>query len=81
MEILFYVLKDIEPGRLTESLIFLFVLIWRIRPSLAKIEKRMVDVVEELARMNASMKAGFENGEKRFESIEGRVAILEKQKG
>lgn len=72
-------LTDVQPGRLTESLIFLGVLWWKFNPHLKKMEDRLDGVVSELATMNAQMRKGFEEGETRFQMIESRLTKLEKE--
>lgn len=65
-------LKDFSIGRLVESLIFLGVLLARIKPTFDKLDKR----VEKIADI---IEKGFSNGEERFTEIEGRLAKLEKE--
>lgn len=73
LEIFIAVAKDMQPGRLAESLIFLGVLLWRINPHLKKIEDRLKGL--EVAVAN-----GFKSGEDRFIKIEGRIDALESKK-
>lgn len=71
-EVVLWILKDIQPGRLTESLIFLVVLLWRIRPHLRKVEDR-------LAGLEIAVREGFQSGERRFINVESRLSSLEKK--
>lgn len=73
------VIKDIQPGRLVESLIFLGVLLWRLAPHLKKMEDRMLGVEDGLRSLNVAMTKGFDSGTARFESIESRLEKLENQ--
>lgn len=73
-ELILLVGKDIQPGRLVESLIFLGVLLWRIRPHLKRVEER-------LAGLEKAVTDGFKSGEQRFKGIEDRVTQLEKTQG
>lgn len=72
-EVFIAIAKDMQPGRLAESLIFLGVLLWRINPHLKKIEDRLKGL--EIAVAN-----GFKSGEDRFIKIEGRITALETKK-
>jgi hypothetical protein len=63
-----------NPARLTESVMLLGIIWWKLKPHLKKIE-------DELAKLNDNMKNGFAAGEIRFEKIEMRVEILETTKG
>jgi hypothetical protein len=72
-------IKDIQPGRLLESLIFLCILMWKIRPHLKKVEERMQGLENGLKSIQSVMKQGFELGEQRFGKIETRIASLEKR--
>lgn len=73
MDLILSVFTDIQPGRLTESLIFLCVLWWKVKPHLKRIEDEMGGMKIQLVNINESMKVG----EKRFENIEGRLVVLE----
>ena len=76
MELLFPLIEKIwtesNPARLTESVMLLGIIWWKLKPHLKKIE-------DELAKLNANMKNGFEAGEIRFTKIEMRVERLETQ--
>ena len=72
-------LKDLSPGRMTESLILLFIIWNRLKPHLKTLEDR-------LARLEKAVQYGFKSGESRFEKIESdnkeikdRITILEQQ--
>lgn len=70
MEFLLPFVTDIDPGRLSESLIFLGVLWWKFKPHLTKMES-------EITLLRKSVSEGFAAGEQRFERLENRVANLE----
>lgn len=76
-EFLIPFVTEIDRGRLTESLIFLGVLLWRLLPHLRVMEKRMLGVEEGVQGIDKSQKemalefrSRFESGEARFISIE-----------
>lgn len=71
------ILTDIQPGRLVESLIFLFVLIWRIKPHLKKVEDKMEGMEQGLINLEKSMSISFKNGEKRFTQIESKIESID----
>ncbi len=77
MDLFLSVFTDMQPGRLTESLIFLAVLWWKFKPHLTKVENEITGVRSELMTMNDRMAKGFEEGEKRFELIEYRLSKVE----
>lgn len=77
MELIYSLLNDMEPGRLFESLIFLFVLIWRMRPHLKLIEDRMAGIESSLTAMDKSMNKSFQAGEQRFSNLEHRFELME----
>lgn len=88
LDLIMWVCKDIQPGRLAESLIFLFVLLWRVRPMMngirlqvAEAVKELASVKTELASLKTTVAAGFQNGEQRFERLENRVSIVETKQG
>lgn len=65
--------KDISLGRMAESVV-LFWIIWsKLKPHLKKVEDRLEGV-------ESAVKNGFNSGEQRFEKIEDRLIVLEKQK-
>lgn len=57
------VLSSVQPGRLLESLIFLAVLLWRIKPFFNKVEQRLAGVEKAVVE-------GFKEGSQRFLQIE-----------
>lgn len=77
MEFVLWVLKDMEPGRMFEGLIFILVTWSTVKPHLTKhlvkIETRMDGVVEQLTLINERL----ESGEKRFDQIENRLSQIE----
>lgn len=88
LDIVFWVFKDIQPGRLVESLIFLFVMLWRVRPMFNSIKQQVADAVKEIAslktevaQLKTAVTSGFQNGELRFDNLENRVKVLETNKG
>jgi hypothetical protein len=76
MELLFSLIEsvwaDSNPARLTESVMLLGIIWWKLKPHLKKIE-------DELAKLNANMRDGFQAGEVRFAKVEGRIDRLETQ--
>lgn len=68
------VFSDFQPGRVIESLVFLFVLWKKVGPHLTKIEDRLKGLEKAVA-------TGFSAGEDRFIKIEDRLLILEKPIG
>lgn len=80
MDLVFLILNDIQPGRLSESLIFLAVLWWKVRPHLKKIEERMEGMERGLKGIESRMSEGFRMGEERFQNLESRVYKLEGDK-
>lgn len=70
-------MADIQPGRLIESLIFLTVLIWRIKPHLKKVEDRMLGMETGLNNLEKSMSLSFKAGEKRFSQIESSIENMD----
>ena len=76
MEFLLAIIGDIQPGRLVESLIFLGVCWWKVKPHLVKVETRMDGIEKNLSTINSTMSAGFAAGEKRFAQIEENVTQL-----
>ncbi len=77
MELLFSFARDIQPGRLIESLIFLFVLWGRVKPHFKKIEDRMAGMENAVNNLTLSMANGFAAGETRFSNIEKRLDVIE----
>lgn len=71
MEYIYLTFKDFEAGRLLESLIFLAVLWFRLKPHLTKIEARM-------AGLEDAVKLGFNSGELKFNNLENRISVLER---
>lgn len=70
-------LKDMQPGRLIESLIFLVVLLARMKPHFKKVEDRMLGLENGLKSIRDSVNMGFSQGNARFSKIETRLDILE----
>jgi hypothetical protein len=75
--LIFDILKDIQPGRLIESLIFLAVLMWKIKPHLKRVEDRMAGIETAMKAMKDSVTMGFAQGNARFTRIETRLDLLE----
>ena len=75
--IIFDILKDIQPGRLIESLIFLGVLMWKIKPHLKMVESRMAGIESAMKSMKDSVNMGFAQGNDRFAKIETRLDLLD----
>ena len=75
--LIFDILKDIQPGRLIESLIFLAVLMWKIKPHLKRVEDRMAGIETAMKSMKDSVTMGFAQGNARFSRIETRLDLLE----
>lgn len=71
------IVSDIQPGRLVESLIFLCVLLWRIKPHLTRVEQRMKGIEGCMNRLECSMTKGFNAGEQRFDDLEDRLTEVE----
>jgi hypothetical protein len=61
---------EAEPWRLLETFVILWVVWWKLKPHLAKIEN-------ELTQINVNMKKGFDAGELRFSKVESRIDVLE----
>ncbi len=80
MDLLVFLFRDIEPGRLLESLIFLFVMLWRMRPYFRKFDGHVQELKAEISGLKAAVQAGFKSGEERFSRIENRVTLLEQIK-
>lgn len=77
MDLAFSVFQDIQPGRLFESLVFLFVLLWRIKPHLNIIEDRMTGIERTLETLEKSMTLNFKEGDTRFRNIETKLSDIE----
>lgn len=75
MDLVMWVLQDMEPGRMVEGLIYLMVLFWKVKPHLNKVEQQMAGVVTELQKINMRLA----HGEERFDKIEDRLNKLEPQ--
>lgn len=73
-------LKDFEPGRLLESLIFLAVLLAKLKPHLKRVEDRMAGIESNMKSIKDSVNLGFSQGNARFNKIEQRIEILEAEK-
>lgn len=74
MDLLLSFITDIEPGRLSESLIFLLILWFKVKPHLKLIEDRMQGI--EVGVKNLGYKV--ELADKRFQDLEYRIENLEK---
>lgn len=68
------IFSDFQPGRVVESLVFLFVLWRKVGPHLKRVEDRLEGLEKAVA-------AGFSSGEARFINIEDRITVLENTKG
>jgi hypothetical protein len=73
----FSIIKDIQPGRLIESLIFLAFLMWKLRPHLKKVENRMEGIEKTMNAIKDTVNMGFSQGNARFTRIETRLDLLE----
>ncbi len=76
-DVVISILSDIQPGRLIESMIFLAVCIWKIKPHLLKIETRMQGLENCMNSIKDNVSLGFTQGNARFNRIETRLEILE----
>ena len=77
MDLIWPIITDIQPGRLIESLIFLAVLLWKVKPHLKLIEDRMMGMEDGLKGLEKSMTNSFKTGETRFSSLEHRMELLD----
>ena len=75
MDLVVWVLKDMEPGRMVEGFVYLMLLFWKVKPHLTRVEQQMGGVVDELKKINVRL----EHGEERFDKIESRLFKLEPQ--
>lgn len=75
MDLVMWVLKDMEPGRMVEGFVYLMLLFWKVKPHLTRVEQQMAGVVDELKKINVRL----EHGEERFDKIESRLSKLEPQ--
>lgn len=78
MEIFSLLFKDFQMGRLIESLIFLAVLMTRVKPHMKKLDDRMGAIETSVKTIVESVTQGFQSGETRFGNIEGRLDKIEK---
>lgn len=70
LPILEKVLSESNPSSLVQSLIIFFIVWWKVKPHLTRIEN-------EIRQINSNMQTGFRAGEERFSKIEDRVSRLE----
>lgn len=77
MDFILGLFQDIQPGRLTESLIFLFVMWWKVKPHLKMIEDRMLGMEKALENIQGTVKKELSDGESRFNRMENRIEKLE----
>lgn len=67
------IFKDVSMGRMTESIIIVIIVWYKIKPHLTNVEQRLKGLEDALTK-------GFSSGEIRFKAIENRLDELEKGK-
>jgi hypothetical protein len=81
IELVFNILKDIQPGRMIESFLFLGVCMWKLKPVLKRVDDRMVSLEKTLKaavkEVSDNVTMGFSQGNARFTRIETRLDLLE----
>lgn len=93
LDILMWIGKDIQPGRLFESLIIMVGVLWKLGPAVVALKQKAAEAVAaaqaavksldsvktELQSLKETVAVGFQNGEQRFDNLENRVKVLEHQ--
>lgn len=75
--LIFSIIKDIQPGRLLESFVFLTFLLWKMKPHLKKADQRMESIENTMKEIKNTVNMGFAQGNARFTRIETRLDLLE----
>lgn len=78
-ELIHTLIKDIQPGRLLESLVFLTFLLYKIKPHLKQADKRMQSIEGTVKEIKDTVTLGFAQGNARFTRIETRLDLLEQK--
>lgn len=76
-DLLMVIISDIQPGRMFETLVFLALLWYKVRPHLETIEKRMKGLEDALNKGLAVSEVRFETIERKINTIDKKIVNLE----
>lgn len=79
IDILLWMITDVKPGRLIESIIVIVILMWKLKPHMTKMEDRMMGLEVGVKNLEKTMQSSFKAGDQRFSDIERRLEKLEQK--